>query len=83
MFVTGTMKNARNANDNKDPWISLSAATERALDSNKKKDSERGDEADPSDEDKQKQERQRAYVDQRLKELAAFEERARGIRRRP
>lgn len=75
------MKNARtqNANDNNDPWQTLSAATDRVLKSNKEQDEEAGD-TERKQEEKRKAHRD--YVYRRLCELAAFEARAHGAGKR-
>lgn len=71
------MKYARtlNANDNNDPWQTLAAATARVLEAHEQK----KEEARENDERKRKQEREREeYIEHRIRELAAFERRARG-----
>jgi hypothetical protein len=84
------MKNDTHDNDNFDPWSSLGLATamilnrlrnqrvllELADDKHEKSQRDTGG----GSAEKEKEEANREYVDQRLRELAAFEDRARGKR---
>lgn len=75
-------------NDNSDPWcsIGLQAALivnklrlqAQLTNSNEQKNEDRKCEPDPGSGDEQKRAEQREYVEQRLRELAAFERRVGG-----
>jgi hypothetical protein len=81
----------RDTHDNENEklsFITLSAATRNAiewlLNSDEKQNEERRDDRRSGNEDKRDTDQHHTYVDQRLKELAAFERQARGetIKRR-
>jgi hypothetical protein len=74
------MTDANYMNDNNDPWISLAAATARLLklDEQQTENSERDPKAGRSDEEKRSEER--AYIEQRLRELSEWEQRIRDNR---
>jgi hypothetical protein len=74
------MRNADNENDPNDPlpFRTLAAATARVLSQARKQNEEGTDDRRGSDQEKQPAEPNREYVEQRLRELSAFERRARG-----
>lgn len=80
---THTTMNSTNDNSQDDPlpFIALSALVAnvvRYLENPKDKGGNDGPESPAKDTDEEKAKRHRDYVDQRLRELAAFERRARG-----
>ena len=60
------------------PFTKLGSLTERLLATHAKQDEKRGADPQPGHADYQDGSEQRAYVDRRLRELAAFERRASG-----
>ncbi|WP_316214157.1 hypothetical protein [Bradyrhizobium sp. SZCCHNR2032] len=70
-----------NANDNEPlTFQPLAAFAVRLLGRDEKQNEEQGDDPDASNQDQKKRDQHRAYVEQRLRELAAFERRANGGR---
>ena len=72
----------KGANDNENTWISLSAATERALELHEKQNEGGSGNADAGNKDEQRANDHRQYVDHRLRETAEFERRVSGIKKR-
>jgi hypothetical protein len=71
------MSNADNENEPL-PFQSLAAITTRLLESGSTKNEKRPTDRADEQRSEQREERQREYVKQRLRELSAFERRARG-----
>lgn len=67
-------------NDNAETWITLAAATARALQPTEKQNEKGGEDRQPRDDDKQRGTDHSQYVEQRLRDLAEFERRANGKR---
>ena len=81
MFSNLGMRNADNENE---PFSfeSLAQVTARLFQGDDPKSNERPADSAEQQHDEKRAEQQRRYVDQRLRELAAFEARARGGRRK-
>ncbi|WP_156433920.1 hypothetical protein [Bradyrhizobium retamae] len=75
------MKDAENENE-PFPFQSLAQITARLLQGEKTKNEERPADRASERNDEQREEQQRHYVEQRLRDLAAFEARARGAWKR-
>lgn len=75
-MLRGMTSGTRTTNDNDETWISLAAATARALELHKKQDEKAGGDTNAGSTDKDERDDHRRYVDQRLRDLAAFERRA-------
>jgi len=75
-------KKNTHTNDNEDTWQPLSLATGRLLQRYEKQNEEDGGESDHAGTEKQRTPDQKQYVDQRLRDLAEFERRASGIKKR-
>lgn len=69
-------------NDNEDTWQLLAAPTARVLGSNEKQNEGTADDSGGSDADKQKHSEHESYVNQRLRDLRAFEALYRGAMKR-
>jgi hypothetical protein len=77
MFSNRDMRDADNENEPL-PFRTLAAATARVLVNVRKQNEERAEDRRANEPEKSDAERQREYVDRRLRELSAFERRARG-----
>jgi hypothetical protein len=76
------MRDAENENDPNDPlpFRSLADITARLLATDAKKDENGPSDSQPGNDDQERARQQGNYVDQRLRDLAAFERRARGYK---
>ena len=68
------------SNDNDEPWQTLAAVTARVLKPDEKQDVEAEGDGARAEAEQEKAKEHRRYVDQRLRDLAAFERRARNER---
>jgi hypothetical protein len=74
MLHVADMKEGTNDNDT---WQPLSLATRRLLETCEDEKEQRERDAQRSRDEKQKKEEERAYIEQRLRDITAFEERFR------
>jgi hypothetical protein len=79
VFVAHTMKALEQDNDT---WQPLSLATRRLLETCEQKHTEAERDAQRDREQKQEEDERRAYIDKRLQDIAAFEDRYRTNKRR-
>jgi hypothetical protein len=77
MFSNRDMRDADNENEPL-PFQTLAAATARVLSQTKNQNDEGADDREPEQRSERRKEPNNEYVEQRLRELSAFERRARG-----